>query len=132
MADPRLTEDQVLWFRARRGHLAGPGAPDPGAAARAVVGAQSQQLGPSLHALSLRTKGRPTASALEARLFEDGRDLVRTWGQRDTVHVYDPASEWPLVLAALPLWAAPGRRGAMPTEKDVDEAGRFAARAQGP
>ena len=38
----KLTEDQVRFFRARRGHLAGKGADDAPAAARAVVGIQAQ------------------------------------------------------------------------------------------
>ena len=57
-----LDEEQVLWFRARRGHLAAPGATDPADAARALLGAQSQQLAPSLWALAMRTRGRPTAA----------------------------------------------------------------------
>ena len=48
-----LTEEQVLWFRARRNHLAGPGAADAVDAVRDVVGAQAQQLYPALHAISL-------------------------------------------------------------------------------
>ena len=73
-----VSEEQVLWFRARRGHLAGPGAPDAATAARAIIGAQSQQLPPSLLALSLRTKGRPTARTIRMELLES-RTLVRTW-----------------------------------------------------
>ena len=117
-----LDEDQVLWFRARRLHLAPPGALDAAAAARAALGVQSQQIGPSLLGLSQRTKGRPTAAALERELFEAPRSLVRTWGQRDTLHVYDPATDWAAVVAARQLWAAGGRRGAMPAEAAVDKA----------
>jgi hypothetical protein len=63
-----LEEESVLWFRARRTLLAGGGAPDAVSAARTVLGAQSQQLGPSLHALSLRTSTRPSAEELAAHL----------------------------------------------------------------
>jgi len=35
-----LSEEQVLFFRASRGHLVGPGAPDAVTAARAILGAQ--------------------------------------------------------------------------------------------
>ena len=87
----QVTEDQVLYFRARRGHLAGSGAPTAVASARAILGAQAQQLPPALLALSLRTKGRPTATALNRQLLHAPRRLVRTWGQRETLHIYDPA-----------------------------------------
>ena len=95
-----LTEDQVLYFRARRGHLAGPGAPSAVAAARAILGAQAQQLPPALLALSLRTKGRPPARTLEKQLMKSPRTLVRTWGQRDTLHLYDADVDWAMVVAA--------------------------------
>jgi hypothetical protein len=88
-----VSEDQVLHFRARRGHLAGPGAANATAAARAILGAQAQQIPPALLALSMRTRGRPSAEALRAQLFGSGRRLVRTWGQRDTLHVCDPAAD---------------------------------------
>lgn len=118
-----LTEEQVLWFRARRGHLAGPGAKDAVVAARALVGAQAQQLPPALLALSQRTKGRPTAAELTALLLEDGqRKLVRTWGQRDTLHIYDPATDWSDVVAARATWQPGGRGGPMPTKAAVDKA----------
>ena len=65
---------------------------------RAIIGAQSQQLSPSLLALSQRTAGRPTAAALERSLLEMPRELVRTWGQRGTVHVYAAADDWALVV----------------------------------
>ena len=73
-----LTEEQVLCFRARRSHLAGTGARSPLAAARAILGAQSQQLSSSLLALSLRTRGQPTAARLQSLLFRSPRRLVRT------------------------------------------------------
>lgn len=112
-----LSEAQVLFFRARRTHLAGPGAPDARTAARALIGAQAQVDGPALFALSQRTEGRPSAAALKLQLLES-HDLVRTWGQRDTLHVYDP-SDWPAVIAARPEWPQSGRRGAMPTGADL-------------
>ncbi len=112
----RLTEDQVLFFRAKRGHLVGPGATSTAAAARALLGAQSQQLAPSLLALSLRTKGRPTAQALEAQLFEAPRKLVRTWGQRDTLFVFDPEEDWAEVVAARAEWRPSGLGGKLPSE----------------
>lgn len=128
----RVTEEQVLWFRARRGHLAGPGAPDAAAAARAILGAQSQQLSMSLLALSQRTAGRPTAVALQRSLLEAPRELVRTWGQRGTVHVYDAADDWALVVAARAEWSPGPRRGVMPSEAMVSRAGKALASADRP
>ena len=127
-----MSEEQALWFRARRTHLAGPGAADVEGAARALLGAQAQQENPALLALSLRTRGRPPASAVRARLLEaPRRTLVRSWGQRDTLHVY-AAEDWPLVVASLPAWPRTGRRGAMPTEADLEVARRAFERAGGP
>ncbi len=128
----RVTEEQVLWFRARRGHLAGPGAPDAAAAARAILGAQSQQLSMSLLALSQRIAGRPTAVALQRSLLEAPRELVRTWGQRGTVHVYDAADDWALVVAARGVWSPGPRRGVMPSEAMVNRAGKALASADRP
>jgi hypothetical protein len=112
-----ITEEQALAFRARRGHLAGPGAKDARAAARAVLGAQCQQINPGLLALSMRTRGRPSAAALEATWLEAPRALVRTWGQRGTLHLYDPG-DWPLVIAARQEWPEL-RRGVMPPDSAV-------------
>lgn len=125
-----LTEEQVLFFRARRGHLAGRGAPDVAAAARAILGAQSQQLPPSLLALSLRTAGRPAATEIKERLSGAGRELVRTWGQRDTLHVYDP-TDWADVVAARERWAPGGRRGVEPSEELLDTVKGILAEAGG-
>ncbi|MBL7009320.1 MAG: winged helix DNA-binding domain-containing protein [Planctomycetes bacterium] len=127
-----LTEDQVLWFRARRGHLAGPGAADAPAAARRILGAQAQQLPPALLALSQRCAGRPTAAELGARLLEPGRDLVRTWGQRDTLHLYDAAADWAAVIAARSQWAPGGRRGPLPDQATLKKALRRMAQAEQP
>ncbi len=127
-----LDEEQALYFRARRCHLAGPGAPDPVAAARAILGAQAQILGPGLLALAQRTAGRPAADALEARLMQDGRDLVRTWGQRDTLHIYDAAEDWRAVVAARGQWAPAGRGTVMPADAAVAAALEVALEADGP
>lgn len=115
-----ISEEQALYFRARRGHLAGPGAAGPAAAAAAICGAQSQQLPTGLLAVAQRTAGRPSAERLRAELFETRR-LVRTWGQRDTVHLYDPR-DWGLVVAARAEWAPGGRGGPGPPKKAVDRA----------
>jgi len=119
-----ITEDQALFFRARRSHLAGPGAADAREAARAIVGAQAQQIAPALLALAQRTQGRPTAEELGARLYGDARDLVHTWGQRGTLHVYDAETDWALFAALRPQLADAGRRGALPTDIELESARR--------
>lgn len=101
----QIREDQALWFRSRRTHLAGPGAPDLATTARALVGAQAQQLPPALLGLSQRTQGRPTADDVQAALRDAPRSLVRTWGQRETLHIYDPAAHWPHIVGAKTQWA---------------------------
>ena len=112
----RVTEDQILHFRARRGHLAGPGADSVADAARSILGAQSQQLNPSLLALSMRTKGRPTSSEIKDHLFAENRTLVRAWGQRDTLFVYHPKAHWDFVAAANRIWSPGGRGNIVPSD----------------
>lgn len=116
-----VSEAQVLHFRAHRGHVAGPGAKNVVQAARALIGAQSQQLGPGLLALSQRTKGRPKVATVERQVLGEAPKLVRTWGQRETIHIYDP-EDWHLIAAARQLWAPAGRRGPMPSDELLDEA----------
>ncbi len=58
----------------------------------------------------MRTRGRPNAAAVAHEVLT-ARSLVRTWAQRDTLHLY-AAADWPLVTAADPLWPMSGRRGA--------------------
>ncbi len=124
-----VPEEQVLYFRARRGHLAGPGAPDAAAAARAILGAQAQQLPPAMLALSLRTRGRPTAMAINRQLFKTPRRLVRTWGQRDTLHLYDPISDWAAVVAATRLVWRLAQEGYTCLADNVGNERRYATRS---
>ncbi len=124
-----LAEEQVLWFRARRQGLAGPGAPDAAAAARAIVGAQAQKAVPALLGLSQRMAGRPTAADLSRLLSDAPRPLVRTWGQRETLHLYDAAADWSEVVAARAQWAPGGRRGPMPDARTLDKGLRTMRRA---
>lgn len=127
-----LSEEQILFFRAKRCHLAGGGAPGPLAAAAAILGAQAQVQSPGLLALSQRTVGRPTAAALEQALLNEGRGLVRTWGQRDTLHIYDAAADWAGVLAARGRWAPVGRGNVFPAEEAVEAALKIAREAGRP
>jgi hypothetical protein len=117
-----ITEEQALFFRARRGFLAGNGAKTPAQCARNMLGLQSQQLAPGLLALNQRLAARPTAKELENHLFGSGRDLVRTWGQRDTIHIYDSQTNWALITSARAQWSSGGRRGGMPSPKSVPNA----------
>ncbi len=121
-----MSEEQVLFFRALRSGLAGPGSPDAVTTARTILGAQSQQLSPGLLALSQRTVGRPTATALARHLFEEPRHLVRTWGQRDTLHIY-PADDWSRFIAAMRRWRPGGRVHAIPDDADLAAARRVLA-----
>jgi hypothetical protein len=120
-----VTEEQVLWFRARRGFLAGDGAPDVSAAARTILGAQAQQLPPALLALSMRTRGRPTAAEVMRQLTTPPRTLVWTWGQRGTLHLYCPATDWARIVAARPVLAHGQRGGPMPTASMLERALEF-------
>lgn len=114
----RLSEEQVLNFRARRGHLSGPGAGTPAEAARAVVGIQAQVEPAGWWATAMRTRGRPTAAEIDHEVY-GARTLIRTWAQRDTLHLY-AAADWPLFAAADPLWPMSGRRGAVPPDHALD------------
>ncbi|MBZ0112712.1 MAG: winged helix DNA-binding domain-containing protein [Thermoanaerobaculia bacterium] len=122
-----VSEEQVLYFRARRSGLAGGGAPDAVSASATLLGAQSQQLTASLLSLSQRCAKLPTALDLQRDLLETPRRLVRTWGQRDTLHIYAPG-DWPTILAALDSWKPGGRLHAIPQEIDLEPARRVLER----
>jgi hypothetical protein len=92
-----LTADQVAWHRMRRSGLIEPFASAPEAAA-ALLGVQSQFVTPSGLSLRNRLASDFTESDLD-RLLHDERVLIRTWGQRNTVHVYSVA-DWPTFTAA--------------------------------
>ena len=115
-----VSEEQVRWFRATRLGLATDGFETPIAAAHALLGAQGQVESSAMLSLSLRTASHPNADALTHALTTD-RSLVRCWGQRDTLHVYD-AQDWPLIIAAQAAWKQTGRRFPSP-DSSVIEAG---------
>ncbi len=127
-----VTEEQVLWFRARRCCLAGAGAPDAATAARAVVGIQAQKASSALLGLSQRIASRPTADELAAPLRNPPRSLVRTWGQRETLHIYDARSDWADVVVARAQWAPGGRRGPLPGDRALDAAVQVMRKSDGP
>ena len=125
-----ITYEQALYFRAIRGHLAGPGVAGDAAEsalqiARTMVGVQSQQLGPSSYGVCIRARQRPTAAAIKSALMTSERKrVVRTWAQRETLHLLDPV-DWPVVVAARAHWANAGRRNLPPTEADLASALAF-------
>lgn len=131
MARPlKLDPDQVRWFRAQQTGLVEPLA-DPATAARASVGIQSQQLAPSLWGLAQRTAGSPTAAEVQAQLFSEPRTLIRTWGNRGTIHLYD-AERWRHVIAAKPAWGVDMPRAVLPPDDLVEKARKIAHAAEEP
>ena len=94
----RLSEEQIRWFRLRRAGLVTPFA-SPEAAASSLAGIQAQILTAAMLALWNRTAtGASTEAEVASRLFTT-RTLLRLWGQRHTLHLYDTA-DWPLIHAA--------------------------------
>jgi hypothetical protein len=116
-----VSEDQVLAFRARRHHLLGDGAPSPEAAARAVLGIQAQVVAPALWSLAMRCADPPTAAEL-GRAVTASVSLVRTWGQRDTVHIYDAATHWRAMARAIAEWPVGARGGRQPDADSIQAA----------
>jgi len=117
----KLSEEQALFFRSRRGFLV-EGASTVAQCARDILGLQSQQLAPGLLALSQRLNTRPTAAELQDHLFAESRDLVRLWGQRDTIHIYDAQASWALISSARQQWSPGGRRGPLPSTESQQSA----------
>lgn len=115
----KLTPEQIRYIRARRTFLTQERATDPFTCVRALMGVQAQVYTCALHAIAMRTAGFPTAEALMSMLFET-HQLVRTWGQRDTLHIYEPET-LPILNAARGLWKNTGRRGGMPDNVLVED-----------
>lgn len=122
--------DSLRWARARGGLLVGEGGEDAVAVARRLFGAQAQVESCAVASLSLRTAGRPSAEAI-TRLMDEDRALVRTWGQRGTLHLYD-AEDLALVNGARATWSTCGRRDAMPDEALLDTIARRFLDAEAP
>lgn len=124
---PWIKVEPVLWMRARRAKL-DPTAPlELQGTAQDVLGAQAQQEKPALWALAMRTAGGLRDSEVRAELMEEPRTLVRTWGQRGTLHIY-AKEDWRDVVAMQQEWGPGGRRGAMPPEELILAAGEVAER----
>lgn len=93
MAIAQITNDQVRWFRFRRSGLLDP-FNKPAEAARQLIGIQAQIPISADIALFNRVENL-TLTSLEASRNHE-RQLIRMWGQRNTVHVY-AAEDWPLL-----------------------------------
>lgn len=87
---------QVHWFRLRRSGLVQPFS-TPEETARKLIGVQAQLLSAADLAFWNRTANCTPNVLTDARL--DRRTLVRLWGQRSTLHIYN-ADDWPLLYAA--------------------------------
>jgi len=90
---PGIDDDRLRRLRLAAQRLTpAEAAPDARAAARAVVGVQAQDVRAAGLALRSRVPGLRRADV-------DGSGLIRTWAQRGTVHLVDPA-DWPWLYAA--------------------------------
>ena len=92
-----VTARQAHWFRLRRSGLVDRFATHA-ETARHLVGVQAQMLPAANLALWHRTAGCTLDQLTAARL--DDRHLVRMWGQRNTLHLYD-SDDWPLLHVGL-------------------------------
>lgn len=112
-----LTADDLAWERIRRSGLVEPFA-SPVEVARALIGVQSQFIVPAGLAIRNRSDARLTALGLDAHL-QDRRELIRLWGQRKTVHIYD-TEDWAVIVSA--CRAIPSYRDRLTDLLDRDEA----------
>ena len=102
--DPlEITSDQITYYRLRRSGLIDP-FDSPGTCARELAGMQAQIHTASGISLWNRTCGLDL-QRFEEKLY-DSRSLVKIWGQRGTLHVYD-SGDWPLIIGSRegkPTW----------------------------
>ena len=100
---PSTSPEQLRWFRLQNSGLIKPFASNE-EAARSLFGVQAQILPAAALSLWNRTP-RGSHQHFEDKLFQD-RSLVKLWGQRGTLHLYD-TNDWPLLFGALsgrPTW----------------------------
>ncbi len=91
-----ITAAQARWFRLRQHGLVTPFA-DALTATAAIGGVQAQIMPAAGLALANRVVGLRAAD-LERLIFTE-RQLIKTWGQRGTLHLYT-SIDWPLIYAA--------------------------------
>ena len=90
-----LGRDDVAWARLSRSGLIEPFA-SPVEVARRTAGVQSQFVPPAGLAIRHRLAEPFTADDLDRHLHAE-KDLLRLWGQRRTVHVYD-TRDWATIV----------------------------------
>ena len=101
-----LAAARVAAWRLARQRLDGPPAKDPQTVARDLVGVQAQVLSSAALSIALRSRSgsvEQTSKALASRR------LIRSWGMRGTLHLFD-AGDFPTIVAALKLkepWRRP-------------------------
>lgn len=93
-----VSRAQAAWCRLRRSGLVGSVFGSAADAAAGLGGVQAQFEPPAGLAIRNRVGGFD-AEALESALVRR-RTLVKTWGQRSTLHLYS-AQDWPLFTSAL-------------------------------
>jgi hypothetical protein len=99
----KITPEQLRWFRLYNSGLIKPFASTE-EAARALFGVQAQILPAAALSLWNRTPAL-SHERFETTLYQD-RSLVKLWGQRGTLHLYD-TNDWPLLFGATserPSW----------------------------
>lgn len=117
----QLPAAKVAAWRLARQRLAGQPARDPETVARDLVGVQAQVLSSAALSTALRSrtgKVEHTSKSLAART------LIRSWGMRGTLHLFE-AGDFPTIVAALKL-KEPWRRPAWlryfgMTERQMEE-----------
>jgi hypothetical protein len=87
----KISRAQLSWFRLCRSGLVDP-FPDPVQTARALLGVQAQLLAAS--DLSFWNRSRSCTREQLDKLRLEQRELVRFWGQRNTIHLY-ATDDWP-------------------------------------
>jgi hypothetical protein len=93
----QMTSENVTWWRFYRSNLVEPGT-GPEQVAENHLGIQSQIFTAASVAIAVRTESGTHADLEEQ--FSGQRNLVKTWGQRNTVHLY-PAASVPFMVRAL-------------------------------
>lgn len=96
MMEMNANPEQVRWFRLKRSGLLNPFA-SMTEATQALMGVQAQILPAAGVSLWNRTTEATTYNQVLSALFED-KNLVKLWGQRGTLHLYD-SQDWPLVYS---------------------------------
>jgi len=72
-----------------------------------------------------------TAAEVQAQLFEELRSLVRTWGNRGTIHLYD-VDHWRHIIACKPVWGVDMPRAELPPDEVGDKARAIANKSDQP